>query len=512
MKMRPIRVMVDLTEVRPGGETGGAKYFVFEFLQMLAQRPGWGFEFAFLTNTVTHDEVLHDLARPCDRVVCIRELAGVAAPVPSRFGGQEEVLLPPPVDLAIRLGADVAYCPFGSVSNVSPGVPIVAFVADLLHRDYPLTLPHDGVRFRETQFVEMVQRTAFFQCNSLHVASRLHEHYGVAADRMFHTYNVIHDRLDPEAPVAPPAACPARPFFFYPANAWPHKNHEGLLVAYRAYRAEHGADAWPLVLTGHVDDRKRELRQWAEALGLGGSVTFLGHIPEDQLAAVWRQAGALVFPSLHEGFGIPLLEAMHFSVPIACSDLCSLPEIAGDAALLFDPRKPAEITRVLGRIATDAPLRSNLVAAGRTRLAGMSADAEAAKLAHHLHRAVHAWPPPLCAGHHRDGWVGTCLVVGLPVEAAEEGELTVRFHDHSPNARFVISAEYTPLGTFAPHDHPDKTIRVPLPAATRFVCVRIIGGENLNPADPRIHGVRFHQISFLTRRDPTPILLLEQPL
>jgi glycosyltransferase involved in cell wall biosynthesis len=510
MKERPIRVMVDLTEVRPGGETGGAKYFVFEFLQMLANRPGWGFEFAYLTNTATHDEVLHELARPCDRLVCIRELGGAAPPVPSPFGGQEEVLMPPPADLAIRLGADVAYCPFGSVSNVSPGVPIVAFVADLLHRDYPLTLPPEGVRFRESQFVEMVARTAYFQCNSLHVAGRLHEHYGVAADRMFHTYNVIHDRLDPDASFAPPAACPPGPFFFYPANAWPHKNHEGLIVAYRAYRAEHGADAWPLVLTGHVDDRKRELAQWAEALGLGDSVTFLGHIPEDQLAAVWRQAGALVFPSLHEGFGIPLLEAMHFSVPIACSDLCSLPEIAGDAALLFYPRKPAEIARALGRLATDETLRSELAAAGRVRLTAMSADAEAAKLAQHLHMAVHAWPLPACAGQHVDGWVSDCVVVGLPKHEAG-GSLAVRFHDHSPRARFVVSAGLRPLGTFAPLDHPDREFVVEVLSGTRTVVIDVVGGENLNPADPRIHGARLTRVTFRDRCGaPTAVMLAHE--
>jgi len=512
MTTQPLRVMVDLTEVRPGGETGGAKYFVFEFLQILARRPGWGFEFAFLTNTATHDEVLRDLVRPCDRAVCIRELGGVPPPVPSRFGSQEMVLIPPPADLAILLGANVAYCPFGSVANVSPGVPIVAFVADLLHRDYPLTLPLEGVRFRETQFVEMVRRTAFFQCNSHYVASRLHEHYGVEMDRMFHTYNVIHDRLSPDGAVEPPAACPQGPFFFYPANAWAHKNHEGLIVAYRAYRAKHGAGAWPLVLTGHVDDRKRELRQWAESLGLDGSVVFLGHLPEEQLAAVWKRAGALVFPSLHEGFGIPLLEAMHFSVPITCSDLCSLPEIAGEAALLFDPRKPSEIAKALGRIATDEPLRARLATSGRARLAGMSVDVEAAKLAHHVHRAAHSWPPPLCTGHHLDGWAGDCLVVGLPETAVDGGELSVRFHDHSPRARLVISAGSTLLGTFGLHDHPGKTVRVPVPAATRFVVVRIVGGENLNPADPRIHGVRFHRVGFAAQGDSTATPLLDHPL
>ena len=94
-----------------------------------------------------------------------------------------------------------------------------------------------------------------------------------------------------------------------------------------------------------------------------------GFLTEAELHQVWLRAGALFFPSLHEGFGIPLLEAMHYGVPIIASNQFSLKEVAGDASYQIDPRKPIEISQALGAVSTDKHLREKLASAGRERLA-----------------------------------------------------------------------------------------------------------------------------------------------
>ena len=95
------------------------------------------------------------------------------------------------------------------------------------------------------------------------------------------------------------------------------------------------------------------------------------------LAELWREAGALVFPSLHEGFGIPLLEAMRHRVPILCGPDYSLNEIAGDAALYFNPRKPIQIAARMKELAQNPDVAERLRTAGTERLARFRADDEA---------------------------------------------------------------------------------------------------------------------------------------
>ena len=99
------------------------------------------------------------------------------------------------------------------------------------------------------------------------------------------------------------------------------------------------------------------------------SVILPGYLSEEELAALLASCKALIFPSLYEGFGMPILEAMAFSKPILCSNVTSLPEVAGDGALLFDPRRPHEILAAIEQIISDSKLASSLVERGKARIA-----------------------------------------------------------------------------------------------------------------------------------------------
>jgi glycosyltransferase involved in cell wall biosynthesis len=172
------------------------------------------------------------------------------------------------------------------------------------------------------------------------------------------------------------------PFFFYPANFWVHKNHEVLLVAYQIYLAKSAERIpWKLVFTGHLDERARSLQKMAADLGIASHVTFSGHVPESELAKLYSTASCLVFPSLHEGFGIPIVEAMSFGLPIICGNDTSIPEIAGDAPLYAETRNPTKLADALLTVARNEALRAKLAALGRERLKTFDFSIEVGRLA-----------------------------------------------------------------------------------------------------------------------------------
>lgn len=144
----------------------------------------------------------------------------------------------------------------------------------------------------------------------------------------------------------------------------PHKNLRALLDAL----AEIDASTRPvLVLPGYPTAHEAELREYASVRGLEDHVRFLAWVSAEQLEGLWTLARAFIYPSLYEGFGLPVLEAMARGVPVACSNTSSLPEVAGEAALLFDPHRPAQIAAATRRLLTDAGLRERLGELGRQR-------------------------------------------------------------------------------------------------------------------------------------------------
>jgi glycosyltransferase involved in cell wall biosynthesis len=163
----------------------------------------------------------------------------------------------------------------------------------------------------------------------------------------------------------------ARRFLLYPANPWPHKNHRVLVEAFAAYRRAFPAADLALVCTGAPGPAADALVAWAleDARLPPDSFAFAGYLPEREFVALLQASRALIFPSLYEGFGLPILEAMACGKPVLCSNVTSLPEIAGDAALLFDPRDAAAIAQAIDRLESEPGLEEHLVRRGRARAA-----------------------------------------------------------------------------------------------------------------------------------------------
>ena len=162
-------------------------------------------------------------------------------------------------------------------------------------------------------------------------------------------------------------AVPTGDFLFYPANPWPHKNHARLFASLARLR-RFPSLVVPLVCTGRLAGEGRSASRLAEEAGLpAAQVQDLGYVASEDLPALYRAARALVFPSLFEGFGIPVLEAMASGCPVACARTTALPEVGGDAARYFDPTCEQAIADAIADIWTDDRLRADLVRRGLER-------------------------------------------------------------------------------------------------------------------------------------------------
>ncbi|BCX06000.1 MAG: glycosyl transferase family 1 [Candidatus Roseilinea sp.] len=175
-------------------------------------------------------------------------------------------------------------------------------------------------------------------------------------------------------------------FALYLGSNKPHKNLERLVEAWQVvisnWRLEIGdsfqspisnsPSSIPLIIAGHQDPRYPEAQARAQTLGITPWVCFIGSVSDAQAAALYSACELFVYPSLHEGFGLTVLEAMACGAPVACSNCSSLPEVAGEAAMLFDPTQPRAIAEACLRVLHDDTLRAELRARSLERAARFS--------------------------------------------------------------------------------------------------------------------------------------------
>jgi glycosyltransferase involved in cell wall biosynthesis len=158
------------------------------------------------------------------------------------------------------------------------------------------------------------------------------------------------------------------PYFLYVGNIEPRKNLDRLIEAFaRMPHQEH-----QLVIVGNRWYRGDAPEEKARSLGLNGRVKFMGYVPREDLPRLFSGATAFVYPSLLEGFGLPIVEAMACGAPVITSNNSSMKEVAGDAALLIDPRDTKEMAEALVRLSEDETLRCEMSAKGRIRAAQYS--------------------------------------------------------------------------------------------------------------------------------------------
>jgi len=390
MSNAPKTIVVDLTPVLPGGENGGAKVFVLELLARLADMAP-STQFVLLTQAAAHDELqIMDRSnmsrRMIPRAVDKKSLVarGVAylfrklPRIPSRFSLWGYRLHTQLRRRAVKhllndINADLIFCPFTAPTYTLPGVPTVCTIYDLQYKTYPTFFEADDVANRSHVFTEACRQASKLVAISDYSRQSAIKH-GRLDDEHIQTVHlrmakrVTIDTDQENALLAKLNLLPQR-YLLYPANFWMHKNHEMLLTAFKMASHAHGlGDDIKLVCTGAPGERQRWLQDAAHHMKLDSRVLFTGYLTTTELALLMKECAGVVFPSLYEGFGLPILEAMAAGVPVACSNTTSLPEVAEHAALFFDPRIPTQIAEAMVTLVSDTERRNRLIQAGYDRV------------------------------------------------------------------------------------------------------------------------------------------------
>ncbi len=285
----------------------------------------------------------------------------------SPFGAQHQWAVP---RLLRRHGVALYHSPYFLMPYHLP-CPSVVTIHDLIPLRFPQSLPrpHQARLFR--LLIRLCTRRATHVIIDSHatLVDLIHDSLALEAQATAIPLGVA-AHFAPQSPqdvVAYRARVGlARPYALYLGINKPHKNLATLLRAWAALPATL-REKYTLALAGQQDPRYAEGPTLAEALGIAQSVRFMGDIPESDLPLLYSGAACFVFPSLYEGFGLPILEAMACGAPVACSNVSSMPEVASEAALLFDPVDPGDIANALAQLLTDETLRQRLSAAGRVR-------------------------------------------------------------------------------------------------------------------------------------------------
>jgi len=275
-----------------------------------------------------------------------------------------------------QLGASVYHSPF-YLMPLRPGVASVVTIHDLIplcRADALPPLQRSLFRLAIRQAVRAARQVIAVSDATARDLARV---FRLPAERV----TVIAEAPDPCFRPQPAEAVAAvrrhfglpEPYALYFGSNKPHKNLVRLVEAWARVRPDRPC----LVIAGLWDGRYPDAQRRAHALGLGTAVRFLGPVDEGSVPALYSGATLFVFPSVYEGFGLPVLEAMASGVPVACAHGSSLTEVTGDAAVLFDPSDVDAIAHAIQDILSDARRRGEFAQRGLARAAQFSWEAAA---------------------------------------------------------------------------------------------------------------------------------------
>ena len=284
----------------------------------------------------------------------------------------------------IQMHADLFHAPHYVLPPLVPCRSVVT-IHDCIHLMFPQYLPSRlAYTYARASIWSAIRRAERVLTVSEASKADILRCYDVPADKIVVTYNAIDDRFLAEPAEVDVVRARERyqltdPFILYVGNIKPHKNLERLIEAFDQVRRQ-GFDELTLVIIGDQISKLQGLRRAVHRHKLHKQVRFLGFVAPEVLTVLYRLARVFVFPSLYEGFGLPPLEAMASGTPVLSSNVSSLPEVLGDAALLVDPYSADAIADGIVRLLTDEALRATLKARGLAKVREYSWEASVRKV------------------------------------------------------------------------------------------------------------------------------------
>jgi len=445
------KILIDLTPILPGGTNGGSKVFVLDLVkQLIRLRPNiiWIlcinskvikelsiFEspnviFHILENTSQKQRnpivrlVIKMIKKIINNPLTLIKFRLIAFKVYQQFqsfpnaleGNNKEKKLASHNDFD---NVDLLFCPFTSPTYIQPDVPVVSIIYDLQFKTYPAFYTAEENYHRDITFKKACHKATKLIAISEYSRLKALEHCPELQLNDIKTiYLSMANRLSSKhfnKKYLTEKSLRENKYIIYPANFWKHKNHEMLITAFQIARHQGLDEEIKLVFTGAPSERQQYLKTITTKFNLSNRLVFLDYVSTDDLASLMYYSLAMIFPSLYEGFGIPLIEAMALDVPIACSNLTSLPEVGADAVLLFDPKKPQEIADSILKITFDEALRQQLISKGKIRAQAFS-DTEKMAL-DYLSIFEDAIINPLdkdsVSGIHVDGWAEAIILLNV---------------------------------------------------------------------------------------------------
>ncbi len=344
-----MRVVIDATPVLL--RSAGVKNYLYHWLEHLRRAGGYdtfrAYPFIGQPGALTHEASVFSRLPTYARIAMLH------------FGN-----IPgnPALDLVLN-GADIFHAS-NQIKNPPRKPRLTATIHDMTCWIAPELHTEANVKADRRFADTLVRKASGIITVSEHTRSDLLRLVDIAPEKVTAIYPGVPDRyFEKTAPYAL-----AKPYILYVGTVEPRKNLDALLDGYKALRADL-REHYDLVIAGPVGWAATETMARIRSAGAG--VRYLGYVPERDMPALTGGASVFVYPSLYEGFGFPVAQAMAAGVPIVTSAISSLPEIAGEAALLIDPRSTAEIRNAVERLLDHPKLAASLGSKGRERASSL---------------------------------------------------------------------------------------------------------------------------------------------
>lgn len=253
---------------------------------------------------------------------------------------------------------DIIHYPFSVITNFNINIPTVLSVMDIQQEFYPEFFSEKDLIARKNSYKISCEKADKIITISDFTRKTIIDKYKINPNKL----KTAHLGSEVTTELKAVKGLP-KEFMYYPAGMWPHKNHKNLFKAMKILKKEYNFSP-NLVLTGIKVKNEKDIKKIISRFSLSKNITILGYLSHNEISYIYSKAHFLVFPSLFEGFGMPPLEAMGAGLPVACSNVTSLPEIVGKAALMFNPKKPKEIAKAIYKLWLDGKTRKDLIKKG----------------------------------------------------------------------------------------------------------------------------------------------------
>lgn len=238
---------------------------------------------------------------------------------------------------------------------------IVTTVYDLQHKYFPENFSQKMIEYKESTYKYAADHSDHLLSISNYTRKTYIDEYNVDPKRITTTHLGPHGSEN-ETHIELP-----KQYIFYPAAFWPHKNHKILIETLG--KLKNTFPELELVFTGIVKKKRiqEELSEIIEKYNVESEVHFLGFVTDEELTYIHKHASLLAFPSSFEGFGMPVIEAFKYGIPVIASNNSSLTEVVGDAGILVETNNLEQLVRGIKKVLTDSDCRDNLIKKGKDR-------------------------------------------------------------------------------------------------------------------------------------------------